>query len=215
MPDILPLRSAKVVDRDIYGVMPYVRPGGTKGMLKKSSFVYDEHHDCYLCPEAQVLEYSTTNRDGYREYTSNPQLCGKCPRLKECTQSRNCTKVVTRHVWEEEKEQTIEHRYEERGKRIYKRRKETVERSFADAKELHGHRYARMRGIAKVSEQCLLSATAQNIKKMALILSRKRNDGPLTSLRRLYGALCVRLRRFFINREKNRIPDFAPLAAFC
>src|ERR1035437_3913571 len=33
------------------------------------------------------------------------------------------------------------------GKRIYKRRKETVERSFADAKQLHGHRYARMRGL--------------------------------------------------------------------
>jgi hypothetical protein len=32
------------------------------------------------------------------------------------------------------------------GKRVYARRKETVERSFADAKQLHGHRYARMRG---------------------------------------------------------------------
>ena len=42
------------------------------------------------------------------------------------------------------------HRLEPRGKRIYKRRKETVERSFADAKQLHGHRYARMRGLTKV-----------------------------------------------------------------
>lgn len=36
-----------------------------------------------------------------------------------------------------------------------------MERSFADAKQLHGHRYARVRGLRKVAEQCLLAATAQ------------------------------------------------------
>src|SRR5690606_21643965 len=56
-------------------------------------------------------------------------------------------------------------------------RKETIERSFADAKELHGLRYARMRGLARVTEQCLLTAVCQNIKKMALLLW-KRNNGP-------------------------------------
>lgn len=40
----------------------------------------------------------------------------------------------------------------EEGKEIYSKRKETVERSFADAKELFGLRYCRMRGLAKVAE---------------------------------------------------------------
>lgn len=52
---------------------------------------------------------------------------------------------------------------------MYARRKETVERSFADAKQHHGHRYARFRGLSKVQMQCLLAATAQNMKKMALL----------------------------------------------
>jgi hypothetical protein len=56
--------------------------------------------------------------------------------------------------------------------RCYARRKEPVERSFADAKQLHGHRYARMRGLRKVAEQCLLAAAARNIKKIALVLAR-------------------------------------------
>ena len=60
----------------------------------------------------------------------------------------------------------------EYGKAIYARRKETVERSFADAKQLHGHRYARMRGLGKVQEQSLLCAWAANIKKIALALSK-------------------------------------------
>jgi hypothetical protein len=64
-----------------------------------------------------------------------------------------------------------------RGKALYKRRKETIERSFADAKELHGLRYARMRGLTRVTEQCLLIAVYQNIKKMALLLW-KRRKGP-------------------------------------
>ncbi|CCO67177.1 Mobile element protein [Yersinia enterocolitica IP 10393] len=45
-----------------------------------------------------------------------------------------------------------------------------MERSFADAKQHHGHRYARFRGLMKVQMQCLLAAAAQNIKKMALLV---------------------------------------------
>ena len=56
---------------------------------------------------------------------------------------------------------------------IYKRRKETIERSFADSKELHGLRYCHMRGIDSVREQCLLTAAVQNMKKIALVKSRR------------------------------------------
>jgi hypothetical protein len=80
---------------------------------------------------------------------------------------------VTRHIWEDFKEAINANRLSDLGKRLYARRKETVERSFADAKELHGHRYARFRGLAKVQAQCLLSAACQNMKKMALLLARK------------------------------------------
>jgi len=62
------------------------------------------------------------------------------------------------------------------GKGIYKRRKETIERSFADLKELHGFRYARFRGLDKMKEQCLLTAAAYNIKKIANILGGYSGD---------------------------------------
>ena len=35
-------------------------------------YVYDEFYNCVICPEYQPLKYSTTNRDGYREYKSDP-----------------------------------------------------------------------------------------------------------------------------------------------
>lgn len=160
-----------LADRGIYGAMPYVRPGGKKGMLKKTDFVYDEYFDCYLCPQEQVLNYFTTDRKGYREYRCKKEICSNCPLLKKCTNSRSQVKSIRRHVWEDYKEQVKEHRYEPFGKQIYERRKETVERSFADAKQLHGHRYAKLRGLVKVTEQCLLAAACQNMKKIALQLT--------------------------------------------
>ena len=53
------------------------------------------------------------------------------------------------------------------GKRIYAWRKETIERSFAEAKELHGLRYARMLGIRSMYEQSFLTAAVQNMKRIA------------------------------------------------
>ena len=47
------------------------------------------------------LEYSTTNRDGYREYKSNPMICKNCPTMEKCTKSKSCQKTVTRHIWNE------------------------------------------------------------------------------------------------------------------
>lgn len=158
-------------ERNIYGVIGYRTPNHTEGLFRKRQFRYDEEQDVYVCPAGQLLVYRTTNREGYRQYHSDAAQCRHCPLRAQCTRSRNCVKVVTRHVWQGCKERIDAHRLEPWGKRIYKRRKETVERSFADAKQLHGHRYARMRGLAKLQEQSLLAAVAQNIKKIALLLS--------------------------------------------
>ncbi|QHT64100.1 hypothetical protein GXP70_23780 [Paenibacillus lycopersici] len=46
-----------------------------------------------------------------------------------------------------------------------------MERSFADAKQLHGFRYCRLRGLHNVMEQALMTAAVQN-KKLALHLER-------------------------------------------
>jgi transposase len=160
-------------ERDIYGAIAYRRPNHIKGYLRKSDYTYDAETDCYTCPEGCTLNYRTTDRQGYRHYASDPTQCRTCSLQPRCTKSANLTKVVTRHIWQEHKDTVNSHRYTEQGKKIYQRRKETVERSFADSKQLHGHRYARLRGIGKVFEQCLLCAAVQNMKKIALVVDRK------------------------------------------
>ena len=59
-------------------------------------------------------------------------------------------------------------RISKEGKLLYKRRKETIERSFADSKQNHGYRYARYRGKAKVQSYAWLSCCVQNMKTIAL-----------------------------------------------
>jgi IS5 family transposase len=159
-----------VEERKLYAVMGYRRPTHRKGYFYKREYVYDAERDEYQCPQGESLIYKTTSREGYRHYQSDPSLCQRCPVRDKCTQNKDAVKTLTRHVWEDRKERVNQRRLTEVGKRIYARRKETVERSFADAKELHSYRYARFRGIKKVQAQCLLTAAAQNMKKIALML---------------------------------------------
>lgn len=162
-----------LIERGLYAVMGYRRPNHRQGYFYKRDYRYDPSTDAYHCPDGQTLPYRGTNRNGYREYVSNPAQCGACALRGQCTQSRNHQKLITRHIWERYKEQVDANRLTELGRRLYAPRKETVERSFADAKELHGHRYARFRGRSRVQAQCLLSAACQNMKKIALLLARK------------------------------------------
>lgn len=142
-------------------------------MIRKNAFTYQADADAYRCPEGRLLAYATTDRTGYRHYKSDPTVCRDCPLLASCTTSANATRLITRHVWAEARERTDANRKTAWGKAVYRRRKETVERSFADAKQLHGHRYARFRSLTRVRVQCLLAAAAQNIRKIALALSPK------------------------------------------
>ena len=56
--------------------------------------------------------------------------------------------------------------YEYSFKDLYAKRRETIERVFADAKEKHGVRYTLYRGLAQVSKWVRLKFAAMNLKKL-------------------------------------------------
>ncbi|CCE98627.1 ISBma2, transposase (plasmid) [Sinorhizobium fredii HH103] len=126
--------------------------------------------------DSETKPASYSDCTGYRHY--RPAICRDRPLLAACTSNAAATRTVTRHVWADARERTDANRLTSWGKAIYKRRKETVERSFADAKQLHGHRCARFRSQTRVACQCLLAAAAQNIKKIAMVLTRAPNPRP-------------------------------------
>lgn len=168
-----PAIMKQIIDSGRIPCVPYKRPMTKKGFFKKYDFVYDEYFDCILCPNNQVLAYSTTNREGYREYKSNPKICKSCPMRSKCTESKSCQKVVTRHIWEPYMELAEDYRYTPKYRDIYKLRSETIERVFADAKEKHAMRYTQLRGLLKVQMQVTLTFACMNLKKLATWKRRK------------------------------------------
>ena len=59
-------------------------------------------------------------------------------------------------------------RYREGSSALYSLRSQTIERVFADAKELHGMRYTQYRGLAKLKMELTLKFASMNLKKLAI-----------------------------------------------
>lgn len=111
--------------------MLYTRPRTKNGFLCKHDYIYDEHYDCNICPEGQILSYRATTREGYRQYASTPQLCKECPLLSVCTHSQNQTKMIHRHLCEGYLEEANHLRHTNENKKWYTMRKETIESVLA------------------------------------------------------------------------------------
>ncbi|BDD39546.1 hypothetical protein GUT184_17160 [Streptococcus ruminantium] len=162
-----------LLQQDITPVFPYTRPKGKKGKLRPKDFVYDGYYDCCICPENHVLSYRTTTREGYREYKSEPAICATCPLLSICTESQNKQKVVTRHIWKDALEVCEEIRHRKGMKKLYQKRKETIERLFGTAKEYHNLRYTREKGKSKMEDKVGLTLACLNLKKLVKLRTGK------------------------------------------
>ena len=165
-----PAIAKLLLDDGIKPLFPYKRPMTKEGFFRKHEYVYDEYYDCYLCPNNQVLHYSTTNREGYREYKSRGYQCESCPYLSQCTESRDHVKLVTRHIWEPYMEICEDIRHTRGMRELYEKRKETIERLFGSAKELHGFRYTQMIGKARMDMKAGLTFACMNLKKLARMM---------------------------------------------
>ncbi|MGL4741057.1 MAG: IS1182 family transposase, partial [Sarcina sp.] len=172
---VTPFIAKTIFEANILPSMPYKRPMTKKDFFKKYEYTYDELNDIYICPNNCELKYTTTNRDGYKEYKSNPFECLKCPLRSKCTESKNTQKVITRHVWQENLDEAQHLRHDNYVKAVYKRRKETIERVFADAKEKHGMRFTHLRSLAKIKFEVTLIFSCMNLKKLATKLWKRRS----------------------------------------
>ncbi|MGB4303354.1 MAG: transposase, partial [Syntrophomonadaceae bacterium] len=72
-----------------------------KGFFHPYEYVYDEYYNCVICPNNQVLTYTTTNKKATVNSRVTRAICKDCPYLSKCTNSKNYQKVVTKHIWED------------------------------------------------------------------------------------------------------------------
>lgn len=141
------------IDNNIFGVFGYRRYGTPESRKEKSKYEYIKEEDIYYEKETgEVLEYKgLIDKNGYKKYENNDK-----------------SKIVRRHIKEEWNEHFRENRLSEKGKKLYQKRKEHVERSFADSKQNHGYRYAMYKGIKKNQHYTWLICAAQNMKNISI-----------------------------------------------
>jgi transposase len=135
-----------------------------QGIFGKDDFVYDRQHDQLICPAGKRLHKRTVHaRNRQTEYAARLTDCQHCPLKTQCTRARY--RVAHRH-WDQDYLDRAEVARATPGYRWSQRCRKRIEHLFAEAKEQMGLRRARRRGWANVTEQCLLTALAQNLKRI-------------------------------------------------
>ena len=146
------------IDNNIFGVFGHRRYGTSESRKEKRKYEYVSELDIYFeKATGEVLEYNgLIDKLGYKKYQNNDK-----------------TKNVRRHIHEEWNEQFTKNRLSDFGKELYQRRKEHVERSFADSKQNHGYRYAMYKGIKKNQNYTWLICAAQNMKNISIKMNNR------------------------------------------
>ena len=159
-------------DNKIFGVIAYRRYQQGDTQIRKYEFKYNKDKDYYVCPKTGIIIPYTgkIDREGYKWY-SNKENCKGCPHINECCK-KQAYRVIRRLICEELNENSRDRRLSERGKELYKLRKEKIERSFADSKNNHGYRYAMYKGVEKNQNYACLICAAQNMKNISLKLQK-------------------------------------------
>ncbi len=155
-------------------------------------------NDTYICPHGGILKHTTTDRDGKRIYRSTPASCKDCPFKARCGANEKGQKMHTTHIWQEYLDLAEQIRKADRGKDIYAKRKETIERVFADAKEKHAMRYTHHRGLARVTNWVRLKYAAMNLKKLA---NWSWNNSAFSLFQRLFSTIYARTTVFRMRKQ--------------
>jgi len=147
---------------------PMTGQWNAQGIFGKGDFVYDRAHDVLICPAGKRLHQRTVHaRNRQTEYAARVGDCRVCPLKPRCTRARY--RVAHRH-WDQDYLDQAEAARHTPGYRLSQRCRKRIEHLFAEAKEQMGLRRARRRGWANVTEQCLLTAMVQNIKRIVALL---------------------------------------------
>lgn len=165
-------------DADIRAFMPIADPDKKTTRYGKGRFAYDAERAIYVCPQGQPL---TVDSRSYTErltrYHAPATACNTCPVQAACTTSDR-GRTITRSFDEGYAERVRAYAWTAPYEHARRKRQVWVEPLFAEAKDWHGLRRFRLRGLENVNVEALLTATGQNLKRL---LSRSRGRRPWPS----------------------------------
>lgn len=137
-------------------------------------FIYDNKHDCYICPAGNILKYKQfKRRENCVVYQAEYKTCKRCNHYEKCVTGTKAGRQLQRSIYKEYLDWADNCLPTYERKRLMARRKHKAEGSFADAANNHGFKRSRFRGIEKVQIQNVMIAAIQNLRKLMRHVNRK------------------------------------------
>jgi hypothetical protein len=136
------------------------------GFFAQADFTYDPKRDAYRCPQQHPLKRETAKHsEGVVVYRAPATTCNACPIKTKCTESAH-GRIVHRSFHADYLERVRAYHATEAYQKAMRKRQVWVEPLFAEAKDWHGLRRFRLRGLEKVNGEALLIAAGQNLKRL-------------------------------------------------
>jgi hypothetical protein len=148
----------------------------------RDQFVFDVEADSYRCPDGQTLRFRKLKHTARtRVYQARAADCNACSLKGQCTESAH-GRQLKRSFDEASLERVRRYHTTAADKKAMRKRKVWVEPLFAEAKEWHGLRRLRLRGLLNANIQGLLIAAGQNLKRFLSATGWGRRRAPCGSL---------------------------------
>ena len=160
-----------LVDRKITPHVPvWDKSARHDGTFSRADFVFDRQRNIYICPGGAELT-STGNIDQGHivYYRANKSDCSACSLKPKCTTAP--MRKVTRDLNEEVRDHVRALANTEAFQQSSRERKK-VEMRFAHMKRILRLDRLRLRGLSGAKDEVLLTATAQNLRRLAKLLCR-------------------------------------------
>lgn len=166
-------------DRQINPHIPvFDKTDRADGIFPNTDFSFNPVADEYICPGGNKLKKywrtmstprSGTGADGFRRYYASKKDCGACALKAQCTPNQE-TRKISRHPHEAVRNKVRAmagtDAFLESG-----RRRKKVEMLFAHLKPILGLGRLRLRGPNGARDEFHLAATAQNLRKLAKLVT--------------------------------------------
>ena len=136
------------------------------GTFSRADFDYDKERDHYICPAGKALKTTgRVQRDRTLYYRARKRDCQACPLKARC-----CPKSPERRISHDVNQDARNYtqalmQTEAYGVSCAERTK--IERLFGEAKHILALIRLRLRGLAGARDELLLTATVQNLKRLA------------------------------------------------
>jgi len=155
-----------LVERDIEPHIPvWDRGKRDDGILSRDDFAFDKEANVYVCPQGKTLKTSGKVHDGKTLlYRSSKHDCDPCPLKPKC-----CPRTPSRKVPRDINKAARDHARSLNGGEAYNqsaRDRKKIERLFGEAKRNLGLTRLRLRGLTGASDEFLLLAAVQNLKRL-------------------------------------------------